>query len=79
MLRIPDFSKPFKVVTDASKYALSGVLMQEGRSIAFDSWKFNKAEMNYTVSEQEILASVRIVQTWRCYLEGSQFTLVTDH
>ena len=53
--------------------------MQEGRPIAFDSQKFNKAEMNYTVSEQEMLASVRAVQTWRCYLEGSQFTLVTDH
>ena len=26
-----------------------------------------------------MLASVRAVQTWPCYLEGSQFTLVTNH
>ena len=49
---------------------------QEGQPIAFDSRKFNKVELNYTASEQEMLASVRTVQTWRCYLEGSKFTLV---
>ena len=53
--------------------------MQEGCQIAFNSWKFNKAELNYMVSEQEMLASLSNVQMWRCYLEGSQFTLVTDH
>ena len=76
---MPDFSKPFEVVADASKYASSVVLMQEGWRIAFDSQKFNKAELNYTMSEQEMLASVRAVQTWCYYLEGSQFALVTDH
>ena len=79
VLRMPDFSKPFEVVADASKFASGGVLLQEGQPIAFDSRKFNKAELNYTVSEQEMLASVRTVQTWCCYLEGSKFTLVTDH
>ena len=76
---MPDFSKPFEVVADASKFALGGILLQEGQPIAFNSRKFNKAELNYTVSEQEMLASVHAVQTWRCYLEGSKFTLVTDH
>ena len=51
MLRMPDFSKPFEVVTEASKYASGAVLMQESWPTAFDSWKFNKAELNYTVSE----------------------------
>ena len=66
-------------MADASKYASGGVLLQEGQPIAFDSRKFNKAEPNHIVSEQEMLASVRAIQTWRCYLEGSKFTLVTDH
>ena len=79
VLRMPDFSKPFEVVADASKFASGGVLLQEGQPIAFDNRKFNKAGLNYTVSEQEMLASVRAVQTWRYYLEGSKFTLVTDH
>ena len=51
VLRMPDFSKSFEVVADASKFASGGVLLQEGQPIAFDSRKFNKAELNYTVSE----------------------------
>ena len=30
VLRMPDFSKPFKVVADTSKFASGGVLLQEG-------------------------------------------------
>ena len=30
VLRMPDFSKPFEVVADASKFALGGILLQEG-------------------------------------------------
>ena len=51
VLRMPNFSKPFEVVADASKFASGGVLLQEGQPIAFDSRKSNKAELNYTVSE----------------------------
>ena len=79
VLRMPDFSKPFEVMANASKFASGGVLFQEGQPIAFNSRKFNKPQLNCTVSEQEMLASVRAVQTWRCYLEGSKFTLGTDH
>ena len=79
VLVMPDYEKPFEVVADASKYATGAVLLQAGRPIAFDSRKFNKAELNYSVSEQEMLASVRAVQAWRCYLEGVPFTLVIDH
>ena len=39
----------------------SSVLLQEGQPIAFDSRKFNKAELNYTMSGQEMLALVRTV------------------
>ena len=38
--------------------------------------------MNYTVSEQECLATVHAMKIWRCYLEGidsDKLTLVTDH
>ena len=40
------------------------------------------AELNYTVTEQECLATVHAMKVWRCYLEGisrDKFTLVTDH
>ncbi len=40
------------------------------------------AELNYTVTEQECLATVHALKVWRCYLEGlpsDKLTLVTDH
>ena len=48
---MPDYEKPFEVVADTSKYATSAVLLQARRPITFDSRKFNKAELNYTISK----------------------------
>ena len=48
---MPEFSKPFEVVADATKVASGSILLQEGQPIAFDNRKFNKAELNYIVSE----------------------------
>ena len=74
-----NFSTPFEVMVDASKFTSCSVLLQEGQPIAFNSRKLNKAELNYIVSEQEMLALVHAVHTWHYYLEGSKFTLVINH
>ena len=80
VLALPDFNKPFSVLTDASLLGTGGVLMQESRPVAYTSSKFSSAERNYTTTEQEMLAVVRALQEWRCYLEGSpEFTVITDH
>ncbi len=79
MLRLPHFSKPFTVVTDASIVGLGAVLLQDEHPVAFESRKLSPAEVRYTTTEQEMLAVVHALRTWRCYLEGVQFTVVTDH
>ena len=76
---MPDPEKEYEVVTDASDTALGAVLLQEGHPIAYASKKMIPAELNYSTTEQELLASVFAVQLWRCYLEGSKFWLVMDH
>ena len=53
--------------------------MQDNHPICYASRKFIPAELNYSVIDQEALASIHAVQIWRCYLEGTQFRLVTDH
>ena len=53
--------------------------MQDNHPISYASRKFIPAELNYSVTDQEALASIHAVQIWRCYLEGTQFSLVTDH
>ena len=79
VLKHPDLSKPFKVICDASNYASGAILLQEEHPCAFASKKFLPAECNYTTEEKELLAVIHALKLFRCYLEGTQFTIVTDH
>ena len=49
VLVLPNFTKPYEVHTDASDFALGGVLMQEGHPVVYESWKLNEVERHYTV------------------------------
>ena len=41
--------------------------------------RLSEAEQNYGVGEKEMLAAVHALALWRCYLDGSKFTIMTDH
>lgn len=89
VLAMPDFTRkagtqdqllhPFEVICDASVAGVGAVLMQNGKPVAYYSKKFIPAEVNYTTTEQEMLAVVNALQEFRCYVEGVEFTLITDH
>jgi len=79
VLGIADVTKPFEVETDASDFALGGVLLQDGHPIAYESRKLNDAERRYAASEKEMLAVVHCLRAWRQYLLGSKFVVKTDN
>ena len=58
---------------------LGAVLLQDGRPVAFDGKCLTPAEQNYSLGEQELLAVVHALELWRSYLDGVEFTVVTDH
>jgi hypothetical protein len=79
ILKFPDMDKEFLVCTNSSKEDLGGVLMQDGRVIAYISRKLRKHEENYATHDLELLAIVYALRVWRCYLIGCKFELKTDH
>lgn len=83
LLQYPDFTQPFVVTTDASGYAVGGILSQgpigKDKPIAYASRLLNGAEINYSTIEKELLAMVYCINHFRPYVYGSKFKLVTDH
>jgi hypothetical protein len=87
VLAHPDPKRQWIIHTDASEFAIAGVLSQKQaddtvRPVAYFSRKMSGAETKYdSIHEKELLALVKAVEHWRCYLEGSAFPvlLYTDH
>ncbi|GFY01311.1 retrovirus-related Pol polyprotein from transposon 297 [Trichonephila clavipes] len=55
VLKLPDFEKPFELLTDASSIGIGAVLNQEQRLVVYASHKLSSAERNYTVTGRECL------------------------
>ncbi|KAL7293531.1 hypothetical protein TKK_0012974 [Trichogramma kaykai] len=83
LLNCPNFKEKFIVQTDASDTGLGAVLLQiidgEERVLEFASRVLSSAERNYTVTERECLGVIWAVRKFRQYIEGYEFTVVTDH
>ena len=85
LLRHFDPELPIYLYTDASGFAVSGILCQfhDGKlyPISFRSRKLTPAECNYDIHDLEMLAIVSSFAHWRHYLEGAKHTVTvyTDH
>ena len=81
MLKLPDYSKPFRIslAADASDVAVGAELSQNGQPVAFYSKKFTPTEARYHVIDQEFLAIYQACMKWRQYLHGHSCTIYTDH
>ena len=76
---------PIRIHTDASGFAVSGIVSQLHDStwhpVAFYSRKCSAAECNYDVPDCEMLAVFESMRHWRHYLEGSHHPVqvFSDH
>ncbi|PAA84541.1 hypothetical protein BOX15_Mlig014170g1 [Macrostomum lignano] len=84
VLKLPDFSKGFRLCCDSSGVAIAGVLSQLHEDaecpVAYASRVLNKAERNYSTTHRELLAVVWAMKHFRNYLASAGEILVfTDH
>ena len=77
-----------RIETDASSYAIGGVLSQltsddlgRWHPVTFFSHKMIPTETRYKTHDSELLAIVETFKTWKHYLEGSrhEVLVLTDH
>ncbi|KAM2316657.1 hypothetical protein ACFX1S_000487 [Malus domestica] len=83
IIRPPDWSIPFELMYDASDYALGAVLGQrkdkQPHVIYYASRTLNDAQLNYSITEKELLAVVFALDKFRSYLLGTKVIIYTDH
>ncbi|GJP47517.1 hypothetical protein CLOM_g6702 [Closterium sp. NIES-68] len=83
VLILPDPERDYVIEADASDEAVGAVLMQDHgngqQPIAYLSKKLYGAELNYPIHDEEALAIIIAFKIWRCYLEGRNTTVHTDH
>ena len=85
ILALPQSKGCFCVKTDASGYAIGGVLSQEQdgkwHPIVFMSRTMTSAEQNYEIYDKELLAIVEGLKVWRQYLIDAveKFEILMEH
>jgi hypothetical protein len=86
VLLTPDMSQPFRIECDASDFGLGAVLLQQDpknnnqwKPVAYESRKMSSEERNYPAQEKEALSILHALRTWRCFIDGNEYEVYTDH
>ncbi|MCO5564476.1 hypothetical protein L7F22_018137 [Adiantum nelumboides] len=76
---LPDLRKSFQVQCDACGSSIGAVLMQDGHVIAYENRVLRGPEKHMQIYEEELLAVIHALESWKHYLLGVDFIVQTDH
>ncbi|KAG0442321.1 Retrovirus-related Pol polyprotein from transposon 17.6 [Dictyocoela muelleri] len=75
----PDLNKEFVLECDASNYSISSVLKKKCKAAGFFSKYLSKSEINYSVTEKEMVSTFKSLNNFKRLLFGSKIIVYTDH
>jgi hypothetical protein len=75
LLQLSDFGKTFELKCDATVIGIGGVLLQEGKLVAYFSEKLSGPSLNYSTYDKELYALVRVLETWQHYIWPKEFVI----
>jgi hypothetical protein len=75
VLKLFNFNKDFEIHSDAFDFVIGGVLVQDGRPVAFESKKLSEMERRWLTHEKEMWAFIHCLKTWGHYI-GSKDVMV---
>ncbi len=78
VLKLSDFDKDFEIHSDASDFAIGGVLVQDGRPVAFESKTLSETEQRWPTHEKEMWAIIHCLKTWGHYVGSKNVVVWTD-
>lgn len=83
LLAHPNPNAKLSIHVDASDHALGGVVLQwnenQWQPLSFYSQKLSPAQINYSTYDKELLAIYEGLKHFQPILEGTTFTIFTDH
>ncbi len=79
VLKLPDFDKDFKIHSDAFDFAIGGVLVQDGRLVAFESKKSSETERWWPTHEKEMWVVIHCLKTWGHYIDSKDVVVWTNN
>jgi hypothetical protein len=79
VLKLLDFDKDFEIHSDASNFAIGGVLVQDRRPLAFESKKLNETKQRWSTHEKEMWGVIHCLKTWGHYIGSKDVVVWTDN
>jgi len=79
VLKLPNFDKDFEIHSDASDFAIGGVIVQDGKPVAFESKKLSETERRWPTHEKEMWAVIHCLKTWGHYVGSKDVVVCTDN
>ena len=79
VLTQPTSGREYALYSDASKFGLGCVLIQDGKVVAYASKQLKPHEQNYPTHDLELAAVVLTLKIWQHYLYGEKCRIFTNH